>query len=128
MMNLCIVHTTNIRISIDKEFSSGTCPLRVGVSHLSSPRIYSLIMPLNDLSTLETLRTHKANSQDGKFLVPAILNVFKELKSNLDDCFDGLQSQLLDVIKQQEAQIAKLTTDNKELCRRVILHVTYSNT
>ena len=76
-------------------------------------------MPLNDLSTLETLRTDKANSQDGKFLVPAILNVFKELKSNLDDCFDGLQSQLLDVIKQQEAQIAKLTTDNKELCRRL---------
>ena len=50
---------------------------------------------LSDLDSMEALRNHKPTSNDGKFLIPAILDVFIEIKSNLDTFFDTFKSQLL---------------------------------
>ena len=77
-------------------------------------------MPLAELNELDRIQNYKGTSNDGKFLAPAIANVFAELKSNLDDVFSSLESRLLNITKEQDVKINKLQDENKTLKQRIL--------
>ena len=71
------------------------------------------------MTTIEALSDYQPKSADGKFLIPAVTELFKSLEFNFDQMLKGFRNEFFNIFKEQDKKILKLQSENSELRQKI---------
>ena len=71
------------------------------------------------MTAFDTFSDYQPKSADGKFIIPAVSELFKSLEFNFDQMLKGFRNEFLNLFEEQDKKISKLQSENCELRRKV---------
>ena len=71
------------------------------------------------MTAIDALSNYQPKSADGKFIVPAVTELFNSLEFKFDQMLKEFRNEFVNLFKQQDEKILKIQSENRELKQKL---------